>query len=360
MDMAYKIFLNDHVPAGMLNLAAEIDEFKGRWEALKNIAPDRLSALRKVATIASIGSSTRIEGAHLSNSEVERLLSNIGRHSFANRDEEEVAGYSDAMNLVFDSFGDITVSENHIRQLHGILLKHSGRDRRHKGEYKKNPNDVEAFNAQGESVGVVFETATPFDTPFFMKDLVAWYNGEIASRAFHPLLVIGGFAVHFLAIHPFQDGNGRLSRILTALMLLRSGYAYVPYCSLESIVEENKERYYLALRRAQMSFKTDHADMIEWLRFFLTLMKKQKDILAGKLEKEKAFSMESLPALAGRLLVFASERERLTLSDIVKCTEANRNTVKKHVQSLVRKGLLLQHGKGKGTWYSRADRPPAT
>lgn len=150
MDMDYKIIMPARVSSDMVKLISEIDEFKGRWEALKNLTPHRLSSLRKVATIASVGSSTRIEGARLSDAEVEELLSNINRHSFRSRDEEEVAGYADAMNLVFDSPGDIPITENHIKQLHHVLLKHSTKDARHKGEYKKLPNNVEAFDATGK------------------------------------------------------------------------------------------------------------------------------------------------------------------------------------------------------------------
>ncbi len=352
MDMSYTISLGSQVPNDILNQIAEIDEFKGRWEALKNIAPERLSILRKVATIASIGSSTRIEGARLSDAEVEKLLSNISRHSFRNRDEEEIVGYADAMNMVFDSYQEIPITENHIRQMHKVLLKYSGKDEHHKGEYKKLPNSVEAFNLKGESVGVVFETATPFQTPLFMHDLVEWYNQQINDKIHHPLLIIGGFAVHFLAIHPFQDGNGRLSRILTTLMLLKQSYSYVPYCSLESIVEENKDRYYLSLRKAQTSFKTDHKGMVEWQRYLIAIFKKQKDILLKKMEQEKSLSLADLSALETNILKFAKERGKFALRESVIQTCSNRNTVKKNLQKLVKKGLLKKQGVGKGTWYS--------
>ena len=353
MDMAYKIIIPSKVHSDILNLIAEIEEFKGRWETLRNIVPDRLPMLRKVATIASIGSSTRIEGARLSDSDVDELLSNIGHHSFKNRDEEVVAGYADAMNVVFDSFSDIPISENHIRQMHGILLKYSGKDKRHKGEYKKLPNNVEAFNPDGKSVGIVFETATPFQTPLYMKDLIEWYNSAIVEQIHHPLLIIGTFAVHFLAIHPFQDGNGRLSRILTTLMLLRQGHAYVPYCSLESIVEENKEQYYLSLRRAQKSIKTNNLGMEEWLRYFLKTLRKQKDILQKRLEEEKTISFAEMPAISGAIVNLALIHSKVTVSDVLRSTKANRNTIKKHLQALVRKGLLKKHGEKKGTWYTR-------
>jgi len=227
----------------ILAVIAEIDEFKGAWRALGTIAPERLSALRRVATIESIGSSTRIEGSKLTDREVARLLSNLDIKSFASRDEQEVAGYAEAMDLIFRSWEVITITENHIKQLHRDLLVHSDKDERHRGHYKTGSNNVVAFDPNGKQIGVVFETATPFDTPRLMTELVSWFAETTDDRRLHPLLVTAIFTVVFLAIHPFQDGNGRLSRILSTLMLLRAGYAYVAYSSLESVIEHSKEAY---------------------------------------------------------------------------------------------------------------------
>ena len=207
MGMNYQIILKSTFSAEIVRLIAEIDEFKGRWEALKDKTPERLSVLRQVATIASIGSSTRIEGSKLTDAQVEELLLNIGKKSFRSRDEEEVGGYADTMNMIFDSYREINISENHIKQLHGNLLKYSTKDERHKGEYKKFPNHVEAFDEYGNLIGVVFETAAPFYTPMYTKELIDWYGIEIKGVTYHPLILIGAFIVHFLAIHPFQDGN---------------------------------------------------------------------------------------------------------------------------------------------------------
>ena len=211
----------------MLNLIAEVDEFKGAWSALGTLAPERLSALRRVATIESVGSSTRIEGSRLSDREVARLLSDLAIPSFASRDEQEVIGYAETMNLAFSSWREITLTGNHVRQLHRVLLAHSEKDEWHRGNYKTSSNNVAAFDDSGRQVGIVFETATPFDTPRLMSELVGWLDNEIENRRFHSLLLIGIFVVVFLEIHPFQDGNGRLSRILTTLLLLQSGYSYV-------------------------------------------------------------------------------------------------------------------------------------
>ena len=239
------------ITTDILSLIAGIDEFKGAWRALGTLAPDRLSALRRVATIESIGSSTRIEGSKLSDREVEHLLSNLQIKSFETRDEQEVAGYAQVMELVFMSWQDISLTENHIRQLHRDLLTYSDKDDWHRGNYKTTSNSVAAFDEHGKQLGVVFETATPFDTPRLMAELVAWFSEERETGRLHPLLLIGIWVVVFLEIHPFQDGNGRLSRVLTTLLLLQAGYAYVPYSSLESVIEQNKEAYYLARKFRQ-------------------------------------------------------------------------------------------------------------
>jgi Fic family protein len=154
----------------MLSLVSEIDEFKGAWRALGTLAPERPSALRRVATIESIGSSTRIEGSRLSDREVERLMSNLEIKAFGSRDEQEVAGYADVMDTVFGSWAEISVTENHVKQLHRDLLRYSSKDERHRGDYKTASNSIAAFDADGNQVGVVFETASPFDTPRLMGE----------------------------------------------------------------------------------------------------------------------------------------------------------------------------------------------
>ena len=172
----------------ILSLIARIDEFKGAWRALGLLAPDRLSALRRVATIESIGSSTRIEGSQLTDREVEKLLSNLAIRSFETRDEQEVAGYAELMDLVFNAWQDIPFNENHVKQLHQILLRHSEKDSRHRGQYKTHSNSVAAFDEDGVQIGIVFETASPFDTPRLMAELVAWVNEERDKAHLHPQL----------------------------------------------------------------------------------------------------------------------------------------------------------------------------
>jgi len=336
----------------ILQLISELDEFKGKWLALKTMSPERLQQLRKVATIESVGSSTRIEGAKLSDAQVETLLSNLTSTSFKTRDEQEVAGYAEAMDLVFQAYEDLHLTENHIRQLHQQLLRHSNKDERHRGDYKNVPNHVVVKDTQGKEIGIVFETATPFDTPREMEELVSWTAKAIDEASMHPLLIIAVFNVVFLAIHPFQDGNGRLSRILITLMLLRAGYDYVPYASLESVVEENKDFYYKALRRTQTTLKQHAPDWEPWLGFFLRCLKKQKSNLAAKVEKRPGQVDTTLPTLSLKILRLLKENERLTIAEIVKKTGANQNTLKVRLRELVNEGRVKRHGKARATWYS--------
>ena len=340
-----------HITPQLLSLIAEIDEFKGAWRALGQLAPEQLQSLKRVATIESIGSSTRIEGSKLSDQEVEVLLSNLQIKKFDSRDEQEVAGYAEVMNTIFQHYTDIPLTENYIKQFHRDLLQYSEKDGWHRGEYKKNSNHVEAFDPDGKSLGIVFETASPFDTPFRMEELVEWTREALEKKTLHPLLIISVFIVEFLAIHPFQDGNGRLSRILTTYLLLSTGYAYVPYSSLEAVIENSKDGYYHGLKQTQGTLRTDAPNWQPWILFFLKALKQQKQRLEVKLEREKLL-LGQLPELSLKILELVKSRGRITISDVVVLTEANRNTIKKHLEALADDKHLLKHGIGKGTWYS--------
>ncbi len=335
----------------LLALTSELDEFKGAWRALRTLAPERLQALRHVATIESIGSSTRIEGSKLTDREVERLLGKLEIKKFDSRDEQEVAGYAEVMETVFRAWEDIPITENHIKQLHRDLLRHSGKDERHRGEYKTVRNDVGAFDSDGKMVGIVFETASPFDTPLRMEELVRWLNDTRELKRIHPLFIVAVFTVIFLEIHPFQDGNGRLSRILTTLLLLQAGYAYVPYSSLESVIENSKDGYYLALRQTQKTIRNKEPDWQPWLLFFMRALQQQKRRLAVKVDREER-ALAELPELAILVLEYARQHGRVTNRDMTREHGASPNTLKATFRSLVEKGMLVRHGGGRSTWYS--------
>jgi len=335
----------------ILSIIAEIDEFKGAWRALGQLAPEQLNSLKRIATIESIGSSTRIEGSQLTDQEVEILLGNQQIQHFSSRDEEEVVGYAQVMNLIFESYETISLTENYIRQLHGELLQYSKKDHWHRGIYKKSPNHVEAFAPDGKSLGVVFATSSPFETPLRMHDLLLWTNEVLANKKLHPILVTGLFIVEFLAIHPFQDGNGRLSRILTTLMLLKAGYVYVPYSSLEAVIEQSKDVYYLSLRQTQGTIKAGDPNWQPWVMFFLKALQQQKARLEIKLERENILRA-TLPELSQQILEIAKSKGRITVREILLLTKANRHTIKGQLESLTRANFLEKNGVGKGSWYS--------
>ena len=337
----------------ILSLIACIDEFKGGWKKTDALSEERLSSLRRLATIESIGSSTRIEGASLSDSDVEKLLGRVGGTIYQSRDEEEVAGYASAMETIYESYADIPLSENYVKQLHKILLQYSIKDERHRGEYKTVENNIEAFDEAAKSLGVILKTATPFDTPRMMKELLAWTNDSLQDNSLHPLLVIGVFTVELLGIHPFNDGNGRLSRILTTHILLKAGYTYTQYASLESLIEKSKDSYYLNLRRTQATLQEKNPEYGPWLVFFLRVLKKQVVHLESKM---KGIGMESEEARglhpdAKRILQRVREKGSITISEAHSFLDIPRPTVKVRLRELLDAGLLMRQGKGRGSWY---------
>jgi len=342
---------NIAIDSEALALIAELDEFKGSWRALASLAPERLVNLKRVAAIESIGSSTRIEGSQLSDHEVEELLSKLEITSFESRDQQEVAGYAEVMETVFRSWADIPITENFVKQLHRDLLRYSTKDERHRGAYKTLPNSVAAFDPSGKQIAIVFETATPFETPRLMAELVEWTQATMEVKRLHPLLMVAIFTVVFLEIHPFQDGNGRRSRILTTLLLLKSGYSYIPYSSLESVIESTKENYYLALRQTQGTIRSESPNWRPWLLYFLRAMQQQKRRLEGKVDIEKLF-LASQPLLSVQILDEVRKRGRATTGRLVEVTGASRSTLQDHLRTLVQKHHLIRYGNGKGSWYA--------
>lgn len=338
------------ISSEMLNLISELDEFKGTWQNLRILPPDRLSALKKIATIESIGSSTRIEGSKLSDKEVELLISDLSEHSFSHRDEQEVAGYASVCEKIFDHYKEISITENFFKEMHCWLLLYSDKDERHRGEYKKIPIRIEAFNELGQSVGILFETISPLETPIKMEELINWFTHAFEKRNLHPLIAIGLFIVIFLAIHPFQDGNGRLSRLITTLLMMKAGYHYVLYSSLESIIEANKESYYQALQKTQKSWLKGEVDWTSWLLFFLRCLQRQKQHLETKISQAKA--MQDLYGLSRKIVDSLESHGELKIGEIEILTQANRNTLKKTLLTLTHSKRIFRHGKGKGTWYS--------
>jgi Fic family protein len=349
--MVYEIFDRrlENLPASIWDRITQIDELKGRWAGGVRLSPQVLGRLKQSVLITSTGASTRIEGARLSDEDIEKLMRGISIQKFTDRDKQEVVGYFELLTNVFDSWERLRLSESLIKHFHRELLKYVEKDTHHRGEYKHQENKVHMIDAAGQSVGVLFDTTPAYLTPKEMQELVEWAQGALKNRTHHPLLVIAGFLVQFLQIHPFQDGNGRLSRILTNLLLLQAGYAYIPYVSHEKIVEDNKPDYYLALRQSQKTFHTGQDTILPWLTFFLDMALSQArmalDLLSWE-NIEKLLSPRQLDVL--RYLESVREAAPKELSDTLGIPRPTINQVLNRLMELAKVDRI---GLGRGTRY---------
>jgi len=340
-----------NLPERLWTLINQIDELKGRWVGGAKLNPQALGRLKRSVLVTSTGASTRIEGVKLSDEDVEKLMRGLAMTKFADRDKQEVRGYYELLENVFDSWKHIPFTESTIKHLHKELLKYAEKDERHRGEYKKTENAVEMFDETGKSVGVIFATTPAYLTPKRMQELVDWTRYALARAKIHPLLIIGSLIVEFLAIHPFQDGNGRLARILTNLLMLQAGYAYVPYASHEKFVEDNKAEYYVALRRGQKTLWTDREDVTPWLEFFLTVSLAQAKQAIELLSHENIERILSPKQLAvWRHLETVAEA---TPGEIVKATKVARPTVSQAIDVLMRLKKIERIGQGRTTRYKK-------
>ena len=245
---------------------AQIDEMKGRWSGSLSLNPKILHQLKKTVVITSSASSARIEGSKMTDQEVERFLRGIKQKTPKNRDEEEVAGYADLLERIFDNYESLKISESGILGFHKTMLAFSKKDKEHCGKYKTRDNTV-AIIENGKIKKILFKPTPPYLVKKEMDDLFEWLKERQEKKDLHSLAMIANFIFEFLAIHPFIDGNGRLSRSLTNLMMLQNGYGFVPYVSLEEIFEERQSEYYLALRKTQKNHKTKNEDVTPWLNF---------------------------------------------------------------------------------------------
>lgn len=340
-----------NIPAEIWSRIAKIDEIKGRWTGGVNLSPQILGRLKKSVLITSAGASTRIEGANLSYEEVEKLIGGIKVGKWKNRDEQEVSGYYELLKNVFDSWEALSFSESAIKHFHNEMLKYTSKDERHKGDYKKIENDVKMYDKNKNVIGVVFKTIPAYLTPKKMRELVDWTKIASEEKKIHPLLAVGNFIVEFLNIHPFQDGNGRLSRILTNLLLLKEGYLYMPYISHEKFIEDNKNDYYIALRRSQKTFGTKNESITAWLDFFLTMLLGQSEIAIELLSSEQVEKLLSLKQLdVWNYLLGTIEA---TPSEIAEKTRVARPTVNQALTKLLKLKKIEKISSGRGTRYRK-------
>jgi Fic family protein len=331
---------------------AQLQEYKGYWKGHLNISPQILNRLKKFTLITSTGASTRIEGSYLNDDDVKKLLSGLKIQKLKDRSQQEVAGYAQLTQLIFEEFKEIALNENTIKQLHGILLKYSEKDTHHKGNYKKGSNSVVARDEKGNE-SVIFNPTSPFLTPKEMEELTHWTNDALKSKEVHPLLNIAHFIGEFLAIHPFQDGNGRLSRALTNLLLLKNGFNYVKYVSLEQIIEERKTNYYLSLRNTQKNRENGQEDFYPWIEFFLDCLIEQTKRAQNILERKNIEDELSSNQLNILNYIRSSKEESCTIKKIQESTQINRNTIKKALLRLLQANLIKQIGLGSATRYSK-------
>jgi Fic family protein len=331
-----------------LAITGRLDRFSGQWLKLKSQAPDQIEELRVIATIESVASSTRIEGAQLSNEQVRQVLEGVRIDSFRARDQQEVRGYRDLLELFRTQHAELKITETMLKEFHRVLLVHSEKDTRHRGDYKRGPNHVEIAGDGGPPV-VVFRTAPPAETRWWMERIIAELNSAWDDPQWHRLLLIADFILWFLAIHPFEDGNGRLARALTNLLLLRAGYEYVPYASLESVIEDRKADYYIALQTSQVAARDKPAEYGKWVDFFLRALEAQQQVLMGRLNKVAQRQRITEPRV--RILDVITERGPMTTPEIAAALGMSERTVRYHLVRLRREHLLEAPARMAGRRY---------
>jgi len=329
----------------LISIISQIDRFDASWATIEKKEGQSLKQLKSIATVRSVGASTRIEGSKMSDEEVNVLLQKIDITKLEDRDSQEVVGYFNTLDIISESFLDIEITESSLKNLHNILMKFSKKDEWHKGEYKQHSNAVEANFGDGTKQ-IIFETTEAgLATENAMRNLVNWYKNDNVT---HPLVKCSLFTYDFLSIHPFQDGNGRLSRLLSSLLLLKNGYNWIQFVSFEHEIENRKTEYYRVLRNCQSQRPNENVS--EWNSFYFDALKNIQEQLILKLNFNNASSQ-------------LSQREKLILTYIennvgCKSGEISKNigvpnpTVKRLLSELIEKKLIEKNGVGPSTNYS--------
>jgi len=343
--------LIENISADIVYRIAKIDELKGRWISGARLSPQVLGRLKRSVLITSTGASTRIEGARLTDADIEKLMRGINIQKFTNRDKQEVKGYYELLESVFNSWKGLKFNESLIKHFHKELLKYAEKDQDHRGEYKKGENKVHMVDEAGQSIGILFDTTPAYLVPGQMRDLVEWSQKTLAENKYHPLLVIGNFLVEFLRIHPFSDGNGRLSRILTNLLLLHAGYLYMPYVSHEKLIEDNKPDYYIALRRSQKTIGSKEKNITSWLGFFFDIVLKQSQMAVELLSKENIEKIMSEKQLI--IWQYIEKTKETSTGDIIKNTNIARPTIKQALDVLLKLKKIERIGLGRSSRYRK-------
>ena len=341
----------DKLPASIAKQLSQIDQLKGQWVGGARLSPQLLGRLKRSVLVTSTGASTRIEGSKLSDAEIEKLIRGLSTQKLVDRDSQEVTGYYELLQLIFDDYSNIKFSENMILELHARLLKYSDKDVRHRGAYKTLENDVQMKDATGKVISVLFQTTPAYLTPKQTGELIEWTQAAFKYDRHHPLLIVANFIIEFLKIHPFLDGNGRLSRTLTNLLLLQTGFAYMPYVSLEKLIEDNKSEYYVALRASQTTFGTRKETVEPWITYFLSVCKQQAEQAIALLSGENLERTLS----PNQLLVwqYIQSVDEATIRDTALATDVARPTVRQAFDRLLELKLIERFGLGRSTRYRK-------
>lgn len=350
MDISNKIAFQPTIFQEIIQKLSQVDLFKGKWELIENKEKRYLKELREIATIQSIGSSTRIEGATLTDDEVKQLLKSVQINKLDEREEQEVVGYYEALELILENYNEIELSERYLHQLHSILLKYSSKDQRHKGQYKSLSNQVVANYPDGEQK-IIFKTTEPHLTASEMQKLIEWTTNQLEERKLHPALITSIFVYEFLSIHPYQDGNGRLSRLLTTLLLLKQDYNFIEYVSFEHEIENRKDMYYRVLMETQKVRGTDEEILDKWVIFFLDCLINLTSKLNTKYQTYNKLKV-STNKRQKEVIAYINEHRTIQVMDLANgLSQYSRNTLKKDLQYLVKEGLILTTGSGRGVRY---------
>jgi Fic family protein len=330
----------------LISLISQIDRFDASWTSIERREKQNLKQLKAIATVRSVGASTRIEGSKLTDEEVDILLKNIDITQLEDRDSQEVVGYFEALDTITEAYLDIQISGGDIKNLHNILMKYSAKDEWHRGNYKQHSNAVEAKYPNGTSQ-IIFQTTEPgIATEVAIKNLIEWYNNE---TSIHPLVKCSIFTYEFLSIHPFQDGNGRLSRLISSLLLLKNGYKWIQYVSFEHEIESRKLEYYGVLRSCQA--QRPNENISDWVNFFFGALKNIQEQLMQKLQITQAGSEQLLPR--EKLVVgFIQNHPGCKSGDIAKGLGISRMIIIRLLLVLIAKNLIEKHGSGSGTQYT--------
>jgi Fic family protein len=336
-----RLLFNPESAQKIYHLLAEIENLKGQWKAGLNLSPQILTRLKKSVIVTSTGASTRIEGSRLSDEEVEKLLKGLKIQKLKTRDEQEVAGYAELLVNIFESYQDISLSENTIKNLHNQLLKYSEKDQRHRGSYKFGSNRVEAKDSSGKVVGILFDPTPPPLVQKEMLELIEWTNNAFGRKEMHPLILIANFI--------FQDGNGRASRILTNLLLLKNDYSFAPYISHEKLIEDHKNEYYLALNKSQKMWKVDTEDIAPWMSFFLTMILRQTQLAVGLMSKDSIDHLLSEKQMS--LWDYIQNKKTVTPRELREALNLPTPTVQQILRKLLSLKKIERMGEGRASRY---------